>query len=1144
MTLKQQTSLLLAGVVSIIVGVSSILYLIFLERTLLKSIQGGLYSTAEACVHHVSQFLASAVQNVTFMAQALPVQEMAPWEVPQVERALRDFTDTFAFFDNGMFVLDARGRLWADYPAHRDLRGRDFSHRHYFKKCMAEKKTIIGVPYRSQRTGEPVLTIAAPLRDAQGGILGMLGCSVRLLAPHAFGHLRTLAVEGGGHVVLWTAAGLRIIHPDRKMVLGYEDMESIGRILKMVDGGRSFEEIRMGGDEEVWMVTARRVPETGWILAVLVPRQKALSPVGYVRATAAVGMSLAVLLAALIGVVFVRRIVEPLRALQAQAETLTPNEDDLFSAAEARRTSPPEPSAPWGRRGGAEEIRAMWNAFQAMSRGLSAAVSKWHETARDWERTFDATHEAILVVDENGVVERANRAAENLFHGQRTRLVGSPWREVFLELAGKSAESFDAPSSGPFCLSRKDFYSPALEKHLEVTSRPLSDPEGPEAGSVVVIRDVTQQRRYEEELKESEEKYRLLVEHQTDLVVKVDREGRFLFVSPSYCDLFGKKEEELLGQSFVPLVHEEDREKTLREMEKLFRPPHTCYVEQRAMTRHGWRWLAWADMAVLDADGRVEAIVGVGRDITARKEAELALAESEQRYRSLVENTLDGFFMADMETGQLIFHNDRILEIFGADKAGLADLNIWRLIHPEDRPRAMEALERRKQGLVSPDAPPNTYRMRRQDGRYFLAEVSPSLVMHQGRWVLQWVLRDITERKNLEQRLMHAQKLEAIGVLAGGIAHDFNNLLQTIHGFSELLLMRCGEDDRVRKSAERIRQAARRGADLTQGLLTFSRRMETHPRPTDLNREVRSLQGILERTLPKTIRIRVNLAPELPPALIDPTQMEQVIMNLAINAKDAMPEGGELGIETAVEEIQETDGEGAEDLLKPGIYIRLSVWDTGCGMDPETSQHIFEPFFTTKGVGEGTGLGLAMVYGIVRNHRGHIRCASKPGKGTRFEILLPTAREFQEGDEAGSFGVDLPGGRETILIVDDELPILELAENALREKGYHVLKALDGASALEVLEREGDNISLIVLDLLMPTLGGDACLEELRRRGVSCPVVIASGAGVHPARKERLERRCQAFIKKPYDLGEFLTTVRRVLDGGKAAPSQPERDEA
>ncbi|SMC20316.1 PAS domain S-box-containing protein [Desulfacinum hydrothermale DSM 13146] len=630
--------------------------------------------------------------------------------------------------------------------------------------------------------------------------------------------------------------------------------------------------------------------------------------------------------------------------------------------------------------------------------------------------------------------------------------------------------------------------------------------------------------------REDEDKYRLLVEHQTDLVVKVDREGRFLYVSPSYCDLFGQKEEDLLGRSFVPLVHEEDREKTLKEMEKLHTPPHTCYIEQRAMTRHGWRWLAWSDMAVLDAQGQVEAVVGVGRDITDRKEAELALAEAEQRYRSLVENTLDGFFVADMETWRLIFHNQRILEIFGAEESELPGLDVWRLLHPGDRQRAAQNLERTMRGKSPPQAPPRVYRLRRRDGSYFWAEISTSTVLHQGRWVLQGVLRDITERKKMEERLMHAQKLEAIGVLAGGIAHDFNNLLQTIQGFSELLLMRCAEDEQVRKSAERIQQAARRGAELTRGLLTFSRRMETHPRPTDLNHLVLSLRGILERTLPKTIHIRVALASELPPALIDPTQMEQVLMNLALNAADAMPDGGELGIETALEEVLDPVDSGDGDALPPGPHIRLTVWDTGHGMDPETLQHAFEPFFTTKGVGEGTGLGLAMVYGIVRNHRGHIRCTSEKGKGTRFHILVPVATEAVAESAPRPLGADLPGGTETVLVVDDELAILELAENALREKGYQVLTASDGASALDVLEREGKRISLVVLDLVMPAMGGEPCLEEMGRRGISCPVVIASGAGLDPAKKKRLEKACHAFIKKPYDLQEFLTTVRRVLD--------------
>ncbi len=1133
MTLRQQASLLLALVVSLALGITGLFYIQFLEKSVLENVECALERTAETSVKHLQWFLLGIMREAEGIAATLPVRSMSPSEIPEAEVHLCRMAKIHGIFNNGLFILDRMGKLWADYPVHPEVRGNDFSFRQYFKKCMAEKRPIVGVPYRSRRTGEPVLTIAVPIRNSSGNILGMLGCSVKLLSQEAIGWLQAPVFERKGYVALWTASGMRIIHPSGQGILQYEKKERIRPLLSLLGRKRR---VRGIVDEhgEVWISAVQQVPQTRWILAVMVPRAAALAEVQKARVTALTGLVAAVLVAVGFGLLFLRRITGPLMALQQQVERLTPRRDKV-PGKDLLDPSRNPLSVVSAEISGPEEITRLWRSFQTMYEQLREVVEQWRKTARDWEMTFAATREAIFVVDTRCRIVRCNKMAHVLFDDSSKDLVGRRWLDLFSPEARSAIES-----AGMRCDKPQMPHQLVVEhqgKFLEVDVRSFHEQEDGgsgdgDVGAIVVVRDVTRQKEFEREIQEQTEKYRLLVENQTDLLVKVDREGRFLFVSPSYCELFGKTEEELLGKNFLPLVHEEDRAKTREAMRKLFMPPYTCYVEQRALTRHGWRWLAWADKAIVNDQGEVEAIVGVGRDITAQKEAERALAESEQKYRSLVENTLDGFFIADLETGRILSCNDRFLEILDYPRREALPESILDLIHPEDRKDAAEMFWFRRRSESS--ASSGTYRMVKSSGEVFWAEIFLSVISDKGRSVVQGMLCDVTLRKQMEQQLMHSQKLEAIGVLAGGIAHDFNNLLQTIQGFSELILLQENLDARVRRGAERIRQAAERGAELTQGLLTFSRRLESKVRPTDLNQEILSVQKILERTLPKNIRMEVRLDRDLPPTLADPAQMEQLLVNLALNAWDAMPEGGTFVIETAREETANLELQGDADGFSSDEVIRLSVWDTGHGMDQETLERIFEPFFTTKGIGKGTGLGLAMVYGIVQSHGGKILCRSELGRGTRFDIFLPVADRVQEDTEAAEGEECFAGGDETILVVDDELFIVEFLENALKSHGYNVLKAIDGLSALELFKENKDRISLVVLDLLMPNMDGLECLERLRDLDAGCPVVITSGARLPAPQQRRLEEMADTFIKKPYELKEFLSVVRRVLDRGRS----------
>ncbi len=383
------------------------------------------------------------------------------------------------------------------------------------------------------------------------------------------------------------------------------------------------------------------------------------------------------------------------------------------------------------------------------------------------------------------------------------------------------------------------------------------------------------------------------------------------------------------------------------------------------------------------------------------------------------------------------------------------------------------------------------------------------------------------EKKQLQAQLLHAQKMEAIGTLAGGVAHDFNNLIHAIQGFTEILLLTRAPDDGDYKNLKAIEKSAKRASELTSQLLIFSRKGKSQLRPMDLNREVREIHNLLQRIIPKMIDIELVLEEDLHNVSADSSQLEQILINLAINARDAMPEGGNLIIETANVYLGERFCEQNPE-LKPGDHVCLRLSDTGLGMEQETMDHIFDPFFTTKEIGKGTGLGLAMVYGIIKSHDGIITCSSRLGKGTTFTFYLPVSAQAPEKPEPET-SCDFEGGSETILLVDDDDSIRTLGETILSTFGYSVLLADNGEKGLELYQRKQRQIDLIILDMIMPGMGGKKCLEELLKINPNVQVIIASGYSDDEINRDIMDSVNVSYIAKPYQATKMLDVIRDLL---------------
>jgi len=646
-------------------------------------------------------------------------------------------------------------------------------------------------------------------------------------------------------------------------------------------------------------------------------------------------------------------------------------------------------------------------------------------------------------------------------------------------------------------------------------------------GLVAVYTDITDRKKAEEALRESEEKYRTILESIEDGYYEVDIAGNFTFVNDSLCKILGYPRDEIIGINNRKYMDEENAMRVYQTFNRVYKTGIPSKILDWELLRKDGtkRFVEISVSLIKDSEGNPTGFRGMLRDVTERRLMEQNLQSEREKFASLAENAPFGMSIINSK-GRYEYINHKFTEILGYTLEDIPTGKLWfKVAYPDSayKKKVISIWLSDLSGAKPGELRPREFKVSCKDGSqkdiYFR-----SVLLRNGNQIVTY--EDITEKKLLESQLLQAQKMEAIGTLAGGIAHNFNNLLMGIQGNTSLMLLDTNANHPHYERLTNIEKSVQSGSKLTSQLLGYARGGRYEVKPISINRIITDTSSTFSMTR-KDITLHQDLEHTLSGVKADRGQIEQVILNIYVNAAEAMPHGGELFITTR--NITHKDIKGKPYTIKPGNYILLTIRDTGIGMDKDTQAKVFDPFFTTKGLAKGTGLGLASVYGIIKAHGGYIDVESEKGKGTTFFIYLPASKETI-GEEIQKPGV-IEKGKETILLVDDEEIILDVGKDLLTSLGYAVLIAHGGKEAIEIVHTTlpSSPPDLVILDMIMPSMGGGETYDKLKEIDPSIKVLLSSGYSINGQAKEILKRGCDGFIQKPFTLGEVSKAIREVL---------------
>ena len=788
-----------------------------------------------------------------------------------------------------------------------------------------------------------------------------------------------------------------------------------------------------------------------------------------------------------------------------------------------------------GKKPSYEELETRVKALEKKSLKQRSLEQALRESETLLKATIESTADGILVVDENGKVLHANKRFAQIWNIPN-ELIETRDDKKLLDYV---LEQLINPNE--FLRKVQELYKSVEEDFdtihfkngqiLERNSRPLIRNEEI-SGRVWSFRDITEQKQAMKALQKSEERHRIYFENVTDVIFSIDSDFKIINISPSVEKILGYKPHEIIGKPIRDLnvLDPDSLEKAFSNTMKIFSGEQIPLSQYQFISKDGIKKFGEVSSTSLVRKGKVVAMISVARDITDRRHFEDALKQSEEKYRIVLEANPDPVVVYDME-GNVTYFNMAFTKVFG-----------WRLEEcigkkmddfvPADT--WLETDMMNEKVLAGEDFAGIETRRYTKEGRIIPVNISGAIYWDENESPIGSVinLRDISEQKELERQLQQAQKMEAIGTLAGGIAHDFNNLLMGIQGCTSLMSYNIDSNHPNFEYLNRIENYIKNATSLTKQLLGFARSGKYEIKPTDVNDFLNKSSEMFGRTK-KEITIHKKYESDIWAVEVDQPQIEQVLLNLYVNAWQAMSGNGELYLQT--ENIILNGKDVKPYGVKPGRYVKISVTDTGVGIDEAIQHRIFDPFFTTKEVSRGTGLGLASAYGIIKNHGGIINVNSKKGEGATFNIFLPASEKKILKEKMSQ--KEILKGSETVLLIDDEDMILDIGRELLEKLGYEVFTEKSGIEAIEIYRTKLKEIDIVILDMVMPKMGGEDTYEKLKDINPAVKVLLSSGYSIDGQASKILSRGCDGFIQKPFDIKSLSFEIRKILDNELKTPA-------
>jgi PAS domain S-box-containing protein len=981
----------------------------------------------------------------------------------------------------------------------------------------------------------PTLRVAAPVFAPDGKAIGIVIVNVDMRP--VFDRVRT-SVRAGENIYLVSGRGDYLIHPDRAREFGsllgspgdwqsdfpylapsIATSQSVAQIVKDQagqPGGVALAPALLAGKEWVGII------ET-------IPNAVFMAPAAGIQHTALLVGLIAVLCAGALAIFVASSLTRPISDLTAAVEAI------------GRNDPVPIPVDAGGETGVlARAFARVMDDANAKTAALEREVQDHRRTeaARDHhaarERLFSAavesSNDAVVTLSLDGTITGWNPAAARLFGYGVAEAVGKGIDLIFP--ADRMVEMHD--------LLRRVSQGETIEHHETVQLRmdgrsvevslgisPIKTPSGEIIGAFKTARDITESKQTQQALRQQTEERRRIFETSQDLILVTDPKGVLVQVSPSVEFILGYRPEQMTGRSAIEFIHGDDLDDTREEMRAARRGRQTRNFDSRYVHKDG-RIVSLSWMGTWSEPVRRHFFIG--RDMTENRRAQEALRESEQLARGIIDTALDAFVQMD-EAGTIADWNTQAETIFGWPRSEAVGKSLSELIIPEIHRAAHKSGLQRflRSGESAILGRRLEIEARRRDGREIKVELSVTALRRRDGFVFNGFIRDLTDKIAAEDRIRQSEKMEAVGQLTGGIAHDFNNILTVITGTIEILAEAVADEPQLAAITRMIDEAAARGADLTQHLLAFARKQPLQPRETEVNTLIIDTARMLRPTLGERIEIESAFADETCVANVDPSQLATAILNLALNARDAMPEGGKLTLETGAAYLDENYASLHAD-VRPGRYALIAVSDTGSGIPAALLDKVFEPFFTSKGPGKGTGLGLSMVYGFVKQSAGHIKIYSEEGHGTTIKMYLPPGIGALVASQAASAPA-VEGGTETILVVEDDKLVRDYVLTQLRSLGYVTLSAANGTEALALVEA-GNGFDLLFTDVIMPgAMNGRQLADELKKKKPGLKVLYTSGytenAIVHHGRLDS----GVLLLAKPYRKSDMAGMIRKALAG-------------